>query len=168
MNKRLLVVVVGMLCLSSSAWATPSSGKFGLGVVFGEPTGLVAKYWTGHRSAFDFGLAYSFGSYVAVYSDYLYHFPGSIHAREAFFNQLVPYVGIGATAFFAGGGTTTDGKKQFDKGATAGIGARIPLGIEWLPPKAPIGVFLELVPGVGLVPGVYGFLEGGLGVRYYF
>ena len=54
------------------------------------------------------------------------------------------------------------------QGVDAGKEIRIPLGAEWNPRSAPIGVYAELAPGIGLAPGTFGFVEGGIGARFYF
>ena len=164
----LWLLIWGLGATSASASTAPisSPGRFGLGAVFGEPTGLVGKYWLSRAKALDAGLAYSFGSFILMYGDYLQHFPGAIHGKEEFLRELVPYVGIGATVFIAGSGRSKD--TYFDRGSSFGFGARIPLGLEWQSSHAPIGVFLEVAPGIGLAPSVFAFVQGGLGARFYF
>jgi hypothetical protein len=145
------------------------SRPFGLGVVIGEPTGLSAKYWLTSKHAIDFGLAYSFNSFVEVFADYLFHFPGVFGASSQFTTQLTPYIGIGGIFFGSTNGVNSRNNHYFTSdGSTAGLGLRLPLGIEWSPMDPPIGVFVELVPGLGIIPSTFGFLEAGIGVRYYF
>lgn len=146
---------------------TPS---FGLGLIIGEPTGFTGKIWLESKKAVDFGLAYSFGNYVLVYADYLFQWPGAFRLRtgEKFFNDLVPYVGIGAAALFATSSPSA-GRAYFGNNPGGmGLGLRIPLGVEWVPGEPPLGVFLEIAPGLGFVPLTYVFFQGGIGVRYYF
>jgi len=149
----------------------PGTGPrdFGLGIVIGEPTGLSAKLWTAPLNAIDFGLAFSFNDYALLFSDYLFHFPGSLGRSSPFVTQLTPYVGIGAVIAFANDRDSDKDRKFFGRGRdTLGLGVRVPLGIEWMPPNPRLGVFIELVPGISLVPSTSGFIEGGIGVRYYF
>jgi hypothetical protein len=138
--------------------STASSGSTGLGVMFGEPTGLTLKHWLNSSNAVQFGLTYSFNNYFAIMGDYLWHF--STHS------EFTPYAGIGAEIFF----NTADGYSQrFRRDDTGSVdfAARIPLGVEWLPRKAPLGVFAEIVPAIGLIPGIYGFVQADIGVRFY-
>lgn len=154
--------------------ATSSPHKStGLGLILGEPTGLTAKFWLGSREAIDLGLAYSFSDYVLIYSDYLYHFHGAFGSSNEFAKDLTPYVGIGGEIIFAsssGSGVSTRTGNHYFKSSSSsvGVGIRIPFGLEWMTPKVPLGVFIELVPGIGLAPGTYGFLQGGIGARFYF
>ena len=163
----------------SSATARPSgstgSGNFGLGVMLGDPTGLSAKYWLGQTSALQFGLAYSWDHYANLLVDYLWHFPSAFGKGGSAF---VPYVGVGGILFVSTGYTSSydgpywngrfwvyapDPRSRGD----VGFGVRIPLGVEFLPRTAPLGVFAELVPGVRVVPGADAMIQGALGIRIY-
>jgi hypothetical protein len=160
--------------IAAESHRSAAGGHFGLGVVLGEPTGLSAKYRITSRDAVDFGLAYSFNDFFAIFSDYLFHFPGVIPrpsgsaSGATFVSELTPYVGIGAIAFFNTASARNDRKFFTGDGSSAGLGLRIPLGIEWRPHYPPLGIFLELVPGVGIVPSTFGFFEAGIGARFYF
>jgi hypothetical protein len=146
------------------ALETAHAQKFGAGLLLGEPTGLSGKYWqTPSTRAIQGGLAWSFDSYMLISGDYLFHFPAAFGAKTPFAAQLNPYVGIGGVMFFG----NNIRPKGIDR-SSFGLGLRIPLGIEWRPADPPIGVFLELTPGIGIVPGTYGFFMGGIGARYYF
>lgn len=171
-----VLIALGLSTASLASAATTKSvspggrGPLGLGVVLGDPTGFTGKYWTGPRTALDFGLAFAFGDYFLVYADYLYHFPGAFGASSEFARDLTPYVGIGGLVAFS-----TDDRHHHDRRAvfrdsdsSVGLGLRIPLGLEWKTPDVPLGVFVELVPGMSVAPNTDAFLEGGIGARYYF
>lgn len=149
-----------------------ASGDLGAGVIFGEPTGVTGKYWLDRDIAVDFGLAFSFNEYVLVYADYLYHFPGGFGLESPITSQLHPYVGIGGFLGFAGAdrtGENRDRRKLYgDSTSSVALALRIPVGMEWMPSNPRLGVFLELVPGIALVPSTDAIFQGGIGVRYYF
>lgn len=150
--------------------SSQTSRTLGLGVVLGEPTAFSGKVWMNNDRAIDFGLGYSYGNYVIVFADYLFQWPGAFRLKsgEKFFEELVPYVGVGLVMALATSNPAA-GRAYFgSRTETIGLGVRIPLGIEWLPSSAPLGVFLELAPGLGFVPLTYVFFQGGIGVRYYF
>ncbi|HUP57911.1 MAG TPA: DUF3996 domain-containing protein [Bdellovibrionota bacterium] len=149
--KRLLLAILVLGFSHSSLAATKSTG---VGIILGEPTGFSFKHWTASDRAIDAGLSFSFSDFFLIHADYLFHFPGAFGTNEPFIRQLDPYVGIGAALFFSTKSGRTDRKFFTDDGSSVGFGIRIPLGIEWLIPRAPFGIFLELVPGIG--------------VRYYF
>lgn len=146
-----------------------TSHPFGLGVVLGEPTGITGKYWIDRRTAIDTNFSYSFDDYFLLYADYLYHFPSAFGHSSAFVSQLNPYVGLGAELMIQSQDTGTKNRTYFrsDQGS-AGFAIRIPLGIEWRPSGPPLGVFVEIAPGVGVVPATFGFVQGGIGARFYF
>lgn len=142
-------------------------GSFGLGLILGEPTGITGKYWLQGPSALDGGIAYSYSDFFLLYLDYLYHFPGAFGNSSEFVSELTPYVGGGGVLFIQ---TATDTNRAYfnSNQGSAGFGIRIPLGIEWTPEKAPFGVFVEIAPGVGLVPATFGLFQAGIGARFYF
>ncbi|OFZ19186.1 MAG: hypothetical protein A2X94_11205 [Bdellovibrionales bacterium GWB1_55_8] len=165
-----ILIAIACLFMSLVASAAEISGKVGVGAVFGEPTGFTAKLWNDGVRAFDAGLAYSFSEFLIIYADHLWHFPGWVRgtALDRKGHRFMPYVGVGGVFVISTEGGRSDRKLFLDTGNTVGLGLRLPVGLEWLPADPPLGVFLELVPGMGLAPSVEGFFQGGLGIRYYF
>ena len=147
--KRLILLTAFALIAATSGSAQERG--FGLGVTFGEPTGLSLKYWVSRQNAVDGGLAWSFrgDGFFHMHADYLWHFPDAIHSSERF----PLYVGIG-------------GRIRFDNPAR--IGVRIPFGLAWWPTGVPLDVFLELAPILDLAPATEFELNGAIGVRYFF
>lgn len=146
-------------------------GRIGLGLMLGEPTGVTAKYWLNRTSAVDMGVAYSFNNYFTILSDYLVHFPNALNAsvRGDFQGQFVPFIGIGGILFL--NSTATNSNPHFftdSNGNSAAFALRIPLGVEFLARTAPLGIYVELDPGVGIIPSTFGFLEAQIGARLYF
>ncbi len=141
--------------------------ELGIGAIFGEPTGITGKWWRDSRQAVDAGLAYSFGGYMLLYGDYLFHFPNLINQSYvgAAARDLHPYLGVGGLLVISTRENRRDG--TFGKDTDVGLGVRVPLGLEWTPLQATLGIFLEIVPGLSLVPSTSGFIQGGLGIRYY-
>lgn len=125
-------------------------GSTGLGVMIGEPTGISLKSWTNNRNAFDLGLAWSLSGKDAIHihADYLWH--KWLDVQDG---SLAFYYGVGGRAVFAD---------------DAFIGLRIPFGLNYLAPEAPIGFFVEVAPIVDFLPDTDGDANGGIGVRYYF
>ena len=154
----------------TARYGSPETSRpYGLGVILGEPTGITAKYWFDRRQAIDSTFSYSFNDYFLLYADYLYHFPRAFGRSTEFLSQLNPYVGVGLELFIQTQDTGNQDRTYFrsDQGST-GLGIRIPLGIEWRPGSPPLGVFVELTPGVGVIPATFGFVQGGIGLRFYF
>lgn len=144
-----------------------SGSGTGLGIMLGEPTGFSLKSWLSPTTAFDVGVGYSWGDYVEVAADYLWHFPKAFNGAP-----LVPYLGGGAVLFVD---TYPDNRYYYRFGtrfyredrASLSLGLRVPVGLEFLPRSAPLGVFAEIAPGVGVGGGLFGFVQGALGIRYY-
>lgn len=136
------------LLLSLSLQAQDSG--LGIGVMLGEPTGLSAKIWTTRQMALDAGLAWSFSGngYLRIHSDLLWH-------REVFevdAGRLPVYYGIGAKLLLA---------------SDLGFGIRVPVGIAYYFDEVPVDIFLELVPGLDLIPGTALDLDLAIGARYF-
>lgn len=163
------LLLLGLLCDTPAlADSRPEgSGNFGLGLVLGEPTGISSNYWLGKDRSIDGGLSFSFNDFFLIYSDYLFHFHGLFGTRESFTQHLEPYLGIGGVLFFNTASNRT-GATYFTDHGSVGFGVRIPFGAEWMIPRSPFGLFVELVPGIGLIPATFGFVQGGIGARIYF
>jgi len=140
----------------------------GLGIMLGAPTGLTLKHWFSDSNALDFGLAYAFADYFALIGDYLWHFRSAFGGKNG--HHLVPYLGIGGALFFNtyNGAYVNQGLFQQNWGSSVAFAVRIPLGMEYLINKPPLGIFAELVPGLGVVPATFGLFQGDIGARFYF
>jgi len=92
MRKFVLFCLISLLAVAVFA-------NFSLGLAFGEPSGLTAKYEVSRNFAVDFGVAYSFlwglGGY-SIYSDVLYLLPDVIIIDG---NSIPLYAGVGASYF---------------------------------------------------------------------
>lgn len=148
-----------MICSSFSVF-----GKTGIGIILGDPTGITGKHFMG-TNAIDLGLSYNHDEFI-IYGDYLKHFPGRLGKENAFVAGLSPYLGLGPVFAFG----DDDKHHHFidDRDDDFAFGARIPLGIEWTTREMPIGISLEIVPGMVVIPETDGFVQGGLAFRYYF
>ena len=154
--------------LSSTAYASRTRGYYAAGIILGEPTGFTGKYWTEKDRAIDAGLAFSFNDFFMTYGDYLFHFPITDANQSQFIRQLSPYVGAGLSFIFSTNSNRSDGKLFTENRDTFGLGIRFPLGIEWQPAEPPLGIYIEIAPGMGVIPKTFGFMQGGIGGRYYF
>jgi hypothetical protein len=118
----------------------------------GEPTGISAKYWLDRDSAVDGAASWSLLGLggLGFHADYLYHFNEIVKTRDF---TIPIYVGVGGRVVISSG---------------VGAGVRIPLGATYLFPQYPLDVFLEIVPGIDLLPTTTFAGGGGIGIRYYF
>lgn len=128
--------------------------KWGLGVIAGQPTAFTLKYMLNDSNAIDFGIGWSTSrdDEFAVYGDYLYHIYDLFGAAKG---QLPLYFGAGLTY--------TRRDVRDDK-----FGVRIPIGVEYLFKKVPLGAFAEVVPVMNITPDTEFDLQGGIGIRFFF
>jgi hypothetical protein len=151
---------------ASAAASLHPKGHFAAGIVIGEPTGLTGKYMLESDRALDFGLAWSFQNFFLFWMDHVWEWPALFGQSSDFVRRLTPYLGVGGVMLIS----TRTGNTVFGSaaGSSVGVGVRIPFGLEYIFAKVPIGIYLEVAPGIGIIPGTYGFLFGGIGARYYF
>ncbi len=161
---KLFVLCLTMLISGQNVLA--NGRGIGAGVAFGDPTAITAKYWVDSESAYDAGLAFLTDRYMLVYGDYHYHLNDLFKRGPA--QELSPYIGVGAIVAISTGSRSSKRKFLGESNGDLGIAARIPVGIEWLPKRVPIGVFGELVPAISVIPETVGFFQGSVGARYYF
>ncbi|HPE56138.1 MAG TPA: hypothetical protein P5514_11060 [Bacteroidales bacterium] len=149
--KKLIIAGAFFMILASGDLFAQTK-PFGLGIVVGEPTGISGKYWTGQTTALDGAVAWSFnheGSFY-IHADFLKHHFDIIDVSEG---KMPLYYGIGGKMVLA------------DKGI---LGAHVPLGIAYMFETAPLDIFLEIRPGLNLLPATEFDMSGGIGVRFYF
>jgi hypothetical protein len=146
--------------------------KFGLGFMFGAPTGLAAKLWVGPTNSIDFGLGlwgYGFDNCAGrgVPCDRFGYGGGTFHTDYLWQSNIVPgktqldwHIGAGGRAIWYGGCA----------GDCVALAARMPVGLDLMfANPARLETFLELAPALYFVPTLASFgVEGALGARFYF
>jgi len=145
-----LSTLVSLAVVPSAAAQPDVDGTMSLGLGFGDPTALDLKLWTGRDSGFDFGVGLArFDDLLGLYGEYevgLAAFRlGDSGGRGAF------YVGLGGAIAF-----------EHDRRTSAAL--VIPIGLDFRF-RAPIDLFVEARPGIGLVDRPAFGLGGQLGVR---
>jgi len=150
---RKVLIITAVFIISSASFAVAAQPKkISVGVILGQPTGLSAKLWLDQTSAIDIAAAWNFlpsGS-LYVQADYLYHI---YHLFGVTKGKLPLYFGVGGSVALQ---------------PTPTIGLRVPVGLEYLFPDAPIDLFLEVGFGVSLFPATQFQGTGGVGIRYTF
>ena len=142
--KRVLLAVL-VICAVSSATAE-------LGLILGSPTGISGKLWTGRDTAIDAAIAWSLSgdNHMHLHGDFLVHDRNLLGSSD------------GSVPFYYGLGGRIVMKDETT------LGARIPVGVGYYPPSISIGLFLELVPVLDLLPDVDFDFDAAVGVRYVF
>jgi len=144
------ILFLSLLLLSSVARAE-RAGTVGAGVIIGDPFGPTLKYWTANQQAIDIGLG--FDNDPVLYADYLWHNFQLIPSAAGV--KIAPYIGVGP-------------RFQFRRHDDDTFGFRVPLGVTFFLPQAPIELYAELVPVFQVSPNTDGNLDGGVGIRIYF
>ena len=157
MKKLLIIPLLALflgLTLNNTAQAQNNSKDLGVGFMVGEPTGLTIKSWTGGGNAIDVGVAWSFGRYdaISIQADYLWHNYNVFSEVDE--GSLPLYYGIG--------GRLVLGEND------SYIGARVPVGLNYLFEDAPVGLFIEAAPIINVAPSTDFDIDGTLGARFYF
>lgn len=120
-----------------------------IGVILGEPTGISFKTWQSDRTAIDAALAWSFGD------------NGSVHLHADYLRHNWLDVDSGSLAFYYGLG----GRVKFADDSR--VGARIPVGLQYLFPDTRLSMFFEVAPTLDLIPETSFGVNGGIGVRIF-
>jgi hypothetical protein len=131
------------------------TGKFGAGLIVGEPTGASLKYWFNDLVAIDgaIGLSLHDHSDLYLHSDILWHNFDLIPVSQG---KAPVYFGVGGLLRFRNSGEDD----QF--------GIRVPVGVSYLFDNAPVDIFAEIGPALDLTPAVRGEVTGGVGIRFWF
>jgi hypothetical protein len=156
MKKAVLIIalfaaVAGM----TFAQTGRAGGNTGLGIIFGEPTGVSFKYWTGRTMAIDAVAAWSFadGSSFQLHADLLFH---SFDLFQMERGRMVLFYGFGGRI------------KTKDINGDFVMSFRLPIGISYEFERAPVEIFVEIAPMLNLIPSTQAAIGGGIGFRYYF
>ncbi len=155
--KKTAVIVLFLFAVAGLAQAQTgrAGGNTGLGIIFGEPTGVSFKYWTGRTTAIDAAAAWSFvdGGSFQIHSDFLFH---SFDIFKVEKGRMALFYGFGGRF------------KSEDEDGKAVLSFRVPIGITYEFEGAPVELFVEIAPMLDLTPKTQGAIGGGIGFRYYF
>jgi hypothetical protein len=144
MNSRrfLIIACTSVLLTVSSPWAAVEVAG---GFILGEPTGFSLRIEKFPVLSFGWSLTH----------DWMY-----VNCDYWIINKLIPdsrdlywYLGVGG-AIGAGG-------------SHGFLGCRVPIGLQAILERR-FELFGELAPGIGIMPDVNMFLNGGIGFRYIF
>lgn len=146
------IVIAAILSIFSTSISVAQDSGLGAGAIFGQPTGISLKLWTGPTTALDGGVAWSFvnGGFFQVHADVLIHALDFVQVTDG---HLAGYFGIGA---------------RLRMSNDLHMGIRVPFGLDYMFSEAPVDIFLEVAPGLDLLPATTFWMDGGIGVRYFF
>ncbi len=159
-----MAVAVAVLLAASVAQA--QLGGTGVGIILGEPTGLCFKSWLSGTTAVEGGAAWSLGDNEGVYlfADYVLHSLNIVDDPSADLYGLMFTYGFGGKVRFY----EKDNPPPQEDESKVIFGARIPLGLAYPFEGAPVDIFVQIVPGLDLIPDTDFEVAGGIGARLYF
>jgi hypothetical protein len=142
--------LTALFVFSSAALA---QGQFGAGAMFGNPTGINAKYWRSETQAVDGGVGFSLGKKTRFqfHSDYLFHSNGELIFQDK--HPLDLYYGVG-------------GRMEFDDDIELGL--RLPIGLSHRMENNSADIFVEVAPILDFIGRTGLEISMALGARYYF
>jgi hypothetical protein len=139
----------------------PEGKTFGFGIILGDPTGGTAKLWLNRENALAFHLGASFFGSPRIGVDYLWHF-------DAFESDIVNlYAGPGGVIGFGQGNGIWYKHKFIRTGNEVGIGGRAMFGLNVVPIRTPLEIFVEIGVLMALVPDFGTAADAAVGIRFY-
>lgn len=194
---RSLMVVVALAVLGSNAWAkraktsqdqsnnstpalvAPSSGglsstpwgkDFGLGLQLGDHSGITGKLRLESNTALVFGVGagwtWAMGSGLELSVGYLVH-PSLLASYKSL--RLSWYIGgVVDVMLLSGFNKNYIGVISVYGSSPIGLGAHVPVGLDFQLRALPISIYFEATPGVDLFPAVGPRLGLALGGRFFF
>ncbi|MFN0251665.1 MAG: hypothetical protein ACKV2T_32615 [Kofleriaceae bacterium] len=166
---RVVLTVIIVAALAGTAFAEevvdldpqPEKGTFGLGIIFGEPTGVSAKLYLKDDQAIQAALGFAFiGAGIHAHADYVFH-PYILQSRASF--VLPVYIGPGLRMI-----QYRDGRESNH----FAFGLRVVGGLLFDFKRVPLDAFVEVagVAELKLLDGDrFGLaINASAGARYYF
>lgn len=161
-----------MVLMGSNAVAAPLAGSdFGIGFVLGNPSGLSAKLPTSQNNALQFILAFNnnrdnWNNHGWANGDCntTNDCNGSLYfgGDYVWYNYNAIPVKQGRLPFYYGPGLWMSASDN------SAVGMRFVLGLEYQFAAAPFDIFLEIAPGIRVIPNTDGYVSAGLGARFFF
>lgn len=155
------ILIVFMLSFLPLIGTAQDSG-LGIGIIVGEPTGISLKKWTSATTAIDGAVAWAFdrNTSVQLHGDFLMH---NFNLLKTDVGRLPVYYGVGGRVKF-----DDERRRGRDTDRHTRVGVRVPVGMAYLFDRAPVDVFLEIVPILDLAPSSDFGLNAAIGARYFF
>jgi len=155
----LIILIIGIK--PTQAQYAPEGKSFGFGIILGDPTGGTAKLWLTRDNALAFHLGASFFGSPRIGVDYLWHF-------DAFSSNIVNlYAGPGGVIGLGKGNGFWYRNRFIRTNNEVGIGGRAMFGINVVPQRTPLEIFIELGVLIAFIPDFGSAADAAIGVRFY-
>jgi len=136
--------------------ASADDSNFGLGFMLGNPSALSARIATSGTNAVDLLLGYDL--YAPEQDGVLY-----LGGDYLWYNYSLIPVSRGRLPVYYGPGIQATISSEH-----ASVGIRGVLGLEYQFANAPFDLFLEVGPGINVIPNTDPNVSAGFGARYFF
>ena len=154
------LIVVMMIAFTSLA---RTQGKFGVGLIIGEPTGVAWKYRISGANAVDGAIGLSPGDRARFHVDYLWEKHSFQEENLSLHYGAGLAFGVGDSRYLALESGDTYVFVQHDLGfAFRGV-----VGLTYMFPRSPFDAFLEIAPLLIVSPASGMGIDAALGVRIY-
>lgn len=140
----------------------PGGGDLGLGASLGWPTGFTGKWWFADQHGVAFGAGIGGFSWVGGHVDYQWT-PTLLYQSDDI--AVAPYLGFGAF-----GGLFPTIYTPFARAASAvvfALGVEVPMGVAINVGAYPLDIFVELAPGLSVLPNLGVGSRAMAGARWY-
>lgn len=161
-----VAIIAIIVCSPRNGGAQPQPKSFGFGLILGDPTGLTLKGSLGGNNSWDAAIGSSWFGSIRIHGDYLW-------AADVFNSRKAGlYFGLGGVIGFGngGGGVLYKGEKgrwYYSDEDRIWLGVRGSAGVNFMPFSAPVEIFGEIAPIIGLTPVTGVGWDAALGIRYY-
>jgi hypothetical protein len=156
MKKLFALLSLSLATLSSASAFAQAPGTTGVGVVVGSPNGLTARHWINEENSVEGSLGWALSdSRFQVNVNYLWNRANLIHIGEENFDLF----------FGAGLGLRTKSGKQ---NGEVVFGPRLPVGVAYTFVDPNLELFAQAALNVGIIPSSDVYVDGNLGLRFYF
>jgi len=160
---RLAIGLIVLITFVATTTTLRAQGKFGAGIVFGEPTGFAWKYRISDRNAVDGAIGFSPYDRYRINVDYLWQSYPFQEPRLSLHYGPGAALGFGRTNYVLIG----ENNRYVFRSQELGFGIRGVVGMTYLVPKSPMDLFFEVAPVMILARGTGMGVDVGFGARFY-
>ena len=157
----LITLGLSLLCLPRAL------AQNALGLTLGGPSFINFTHALSDRKSVEAGVSFSYDDATHLYGDYLIQTKNIF--KDSQLNNVDLFYGVGGLLVITNKDRKDDDGYYGKDSGSIGLGVRLPIGLEWRPPKLKeFGFNVELIPVVAIVPKTSLEFMAGIGFRYYF
>jgi len=162
-NLRLSALVLALFLVMGMPSGARAQGRFGVGVILGEPTGIAWKYRLGGTEAVDGAIGLSTSDRMRFNVDYLWEKRSFEEVNLRLHYGVGVAFGVGNAEYVSVQRGDTYVLEQRD----LGFGLRGVVGLTYVFPRSIFDAFVEVAPLVIVTPASGLGIDAAIGVRVY-